>query len=123
MQRAPPQLKILDPLCRLGSSKLQSMHNNFPFSLLYFSLMTAMLLVTPSEEQMNVTRTSPSDSFLDDGVLPTCPWEYHLQTASHLPVPFHLEPWTWHPSCTLKKLLRRSTDGVRASQPALRMTL
>ncbi|KAH9023537.1 hypothetical protein EDB83DRAFT_2527279 [Lactarius deliciosus] len=26
-----------------------------------------MLLVTPSEEWMNVTRTSPSDSFLDDG--------------------------------------------------------
>ncbi|KAH8995227.1 hypothetical protein EDB86DRAFT_1182533 [Lactarius hatsudake] len=67
MQRAPPQLKILDPLFRLGSSKPQRMHNGLPLSLLDFLLVTAMLLVTPSEEWMNVTRTSPSDSFLDDG--------------------------------------------------------
>ncbi|KAH9023534.1 hypothetical protein EDB83DRAFT_2320152 [Lactarius deliciosus] len=60
MQRAPPQMKILDFLFRLGSSKPQCMHNGLP-------LMTAMLLVTPNEEWMNVTRTSPSDSFLDNG--------------------------------------------------------
>ncbi|KAH9017557.1 hypothetical protein EDB84DRAFT_1521582, partial [Lactarius hengduanensis] len=34
MQRAPPQLKILDPLFRLGSSKPQRMHNGLPLSLL-----------------------------------------------------------------------------------------
>ncbi|KAH9014846.1 hypothetical protein EDB85DRAFT_2028646, partial [Lactarius pseudohatsudake] len=43
------------------------MHNGLPLSLLDFLLVTAMLLVTPSEEWTNVTRTSPSDSFLDDG--------------------------------------------------------
>ncbi|KAI9455269.1 hypothetical protein BJY52DRAFT_1224753 [Lactarius psammicola] len=43
------------------------MHNGLPLSLLDFLLVTAMLLVTPSEEWMNVTRTSPSDSFPDDG--------------------------------------------------------
>ncbi|KAH9033739.1 hypothetical protein EDB83DRAFT_1831248 [Lactarius deliciosus] len=43
------------------------MHNGLPLSLSDFLLVIAMLLVTPSEEWMNVTRTSPSDSFLDDG--------------------------------------------------------
>ncbi|KAH8993410.1 hypothetical protein EDB92DRAFT_399966 [Lactarius akahatsu] len=122
MQRAPPQLKFFDPLLRMGSSKPQSMHNSLPFNLLDFSLMTAVPLVIPSEEQMNLMCTSPSDSFLDDGVLPTCPWGYYLQTASLLPVPSHLEPPTWQPSNTLQSLLWRSIDGVRASQPALKMT-
>ncbi|KAH9017551.1 hypothetical protein EDB84DRAFT_691383 [Lactarius hengduanensis] len=67
MQRAPPQLKILDPLFHMGSSKPQRMHKGLPLGLLDFLLVTAMLLVTPSEEWMNVMRTSPSDSFLDDG--------------------------------------------------------
>ncbi|KAF8269276.1 hypothetical protein EI94DRAFT_1725698 [Lactarius quietus] len=67
MQRAPPQLKILDPLFRLGCSKPQRMHNGLPLSLLDFLLVTAMLLVTPNDEWMNVTRSSPSHSFPDDG--------------------------------------------------------
>ena len=42
------------------------MHNGLPLSLLDFLLVTAMLLVTPSEEWVNVTRSSPSYSCPDD---------------------------------------------------------
>ncbi|KAI0292690.1 hypothetical protein B0F90DRAFT_1671046 [Multifurca ochricompacta] len=65
VQRAPAQLKILDPLFRLGTSRPQRMHNGLPLSLLDFLLVTAMLLVTPTDEWMNVTRASPSESFPD----------------------------------------------------------
>ncbi|KAI0266991.1 hypothetical protein BC834DRAFT_90164 [Gloeopeniophorella convolvens] len=41
------------------------MHNGLPLSLLDFLLVTAMLLVTPSDEWMNVTRAGPSESFTD----------------------------------------------------------
>jgi hypothetical protein len=43
------------------------MHNGLPLSLLDFLLVTAMLLVTPTDEWMNVTRTNPSESSADAG--------------------------------------------------------
>jgi hypothetical protein len=67
MQREFPQLKILDPLFRVGTSRPQRMHNGLPLSLLDFLLITAMLLVTPTDEWMNVTRTHPSEPLLDAG--------------------------------------------------------
>ncbi|KAH9969285.1 hypothetical protein BGW80DRAFT_638302 [Lactifluus volemus] len=67
MQRESPQLKILDPLFRVGTSRPQRMHNGLPLSLLDFLLVTAMLLVTPTDEWMNVTRTHPSEPLLDAG--------------------------------------------------------
>jgi hypothetical protein len=67
MQREFAQLKILDPLFRVGSSRPQRMHNGLPLSLLDFLLVTAMLLVTPTDEWMNVTRTGPSEPFTDPG--------------------------------------------------------
>jgi len=67
MQRAPPQLKILDPLFRVGSSRPQRMHNGLALSLLDFLLVTAMILLTPNDEWTNVTRTNPSESVADSG--------------------------------------------------------
>lgn len=67
MQRAPPQLKILDPLFRVGTSRPQRMHNGLALSLLDFLLVTAMILLTPTDEWMNVTRTNPSESVMDTG--------------------------------------------------------
>ncbi|KAI9508626.1 hypothetical protein F5148DRAFT_1194849 [Russula earlei] len=64
-QRAPPQLKIFDPLFRFGSSRPQRMHNGLPLSLLDFLLVTAMMLVTPNDEWMNVTRINPSEPLPD----------------------------------------------------------
>lgn len=69
MQREFPQLKIIDPLFRLGSSRPQRMHNGLALSLLDFLLVTAMLLVTPADEWMNVTRTNPSEPSTDAGYL------------------------------------------------------
>ena len=113
IQRAPPQLKILDPLFRLGASKPQRMHNGLPLSLLDFLLVTAMLLVTPSEEWMNVTRSSPSCSFPDDGNIadasPVGAY-YHLQIRSLLQAPYHRELSTQQP-CTPRRPPRRSSDG------------
>jgi hypothetical protein len=54
----PPQLKILDPLFRVGTSRPQRMHNGIALSLLDFLLMAAMLLLTPNDEWMNMTRPS-----------------------------------------------------------------
>lgn len=59
--RSPPQVKILDPLFRVGTSRPQRMHNGLALSLLDFLLVTAMLLLTPNDEWMNVTRTCQSD--------------------------------------------------------------
>lgn len=67
MQRAPPQLKIFDPLFRVGTSRPQRMHNGLPLSLLDFLLVTAMMLVTPNDEWMNVTRTNPPELVPDSG--------------------------------------------------------
>jgi hypothetical protein len=65
--QSPPQLKILDPLFRVGTSRPQRMHNGIALSLLDFLLVTAMLLLTPNDEWMNVTRTSPSELAPDSG--------------------------------------------------------
>ena len=43
------------------------MHNGLALSLLDFLLVTAMLLLTPNDEWMNVTRTSPSECIPDSG--------------------------------------------------------
>lgn len=43
------------------------MHNGIALSLLDFLLVTAMLLLTPNDEWMNVTRTSPSELVPDSG--------------------------------------------------------
>jgi hypothetical protein len=43
------------------------MHNDIPLSSLDFLLVTAMLVVTRSEEWVKVTRTSPSNSLPEDG--------------------------------------------------------
>jgi hypothetical protein len=67
IQRAPPQVKILDPLFRLGTSRPQRMHNGLALSLLDFLLVTAMILITPNDEWTNVTRPNPSDSVADSG--------------------------------------------------------
>ena len=67
IQRAPPQVKILDPLFRVGTSRPQRMHNGLALSLLDFLLVTAMILITPNDEWMNVTRLNPSDSIADFG--------------------------------------------------------
>ena len=67
MQRAPPHLKILDPLFRVGSSRPQRMHNGLALSLLDFLLVTAMILLTPNDEWTNVTRANPSESVTDSG--------------------------------------------------------
>jgi hypothetical protein len=61
----PPQLKILDPLFRVGSSRPQRMHNGLALSLLDFLLMTAMILLTPNDEWTNVTRANTSESVAD----------------------------------------------------------
>src|SRR5579863_4879916 len=67
IQRAPPQVKILDPLFRVGTSRPQRMHNGLALSLLDFLLVTAMILITPNDEWMNVTRPNPSDAIADFG--------------------------------------------------------
>ncbi|KAH9170907.1 hypothetical protein EDB89DRAFT_1974945 [Lactarius sanguifluus] len=56
------------------------------------------------------------------GIPPTRPWGYYLQTASLLPAPSHLRPPTRQPSYPSQRLLWRSIDGARASQPALSTT-
>src|SRR5258708_3495338 len=43
------------------------MHNGLALSLLDFLLVTAVLLLTPNDEWMNVTRTSPSEFVPDSG--------------------------------------------------------
>lgn len=43
------------------------MHNGLALSLLDFLLVTAMLLLTPNDEWMNVTRTCPSEFVPDSG--------------------------------------------------------
>ncbi|KAI0058729.1 hypothetical protein BV25DRAFT_1994034 [Artomyces pyxidatus] len=60
---APPQLRIFDPLFRQDHSRPQRSHSGLPLSLLDFLLVTAMLLVTPSDEWTNVTREGPSAPF------------------------------------------------------------
>ncbi|KAF8490362.1 hypothetical protein F5888DRAFT_1130066 [Russula emetica] len=65
--RSPPQLKILDPLFRIGTSRPQRMHNGLALSLLDFLLVTAMLSLTPNDEWMNVTRTCQSEFVPDSG--------------------------------------------------------
>ncbi|KAI9448940.1 hypothetical protein BJY52DRAFT_294368 [Lactarius psammicola] len=101
MQRAPPQIEVLDPLFD-------------------FFLVTALLM--PSEEWMNVTRTSPSDSFLDDGN----PSDVSPGLSPSNTRPFSGSPSSGtpehQPSCTCQRPLRRSIDGGRAYQLALRMT-
>jgi hypothetical protein len=67
IQRAPPQVKILDPLFRVDTSRPQRMHNGLALSLLDFLLVTAMILMTPNNEWMNVTRPNPSDSVTESG--------------------------------------------------------
>src|SRR6267142_852728 len=67
IQRAPPQVKILDPLFRVDTSRPQRMHNGLALSLLDFLLVTAMILMTPNDEWMNVTRRNASDSVTDSG--------------------------------------------------------
>ncbi|KAI0249610.1 hypothetical protein BJV78DRAFT_655071 [Lactifluus subvellereus] len=85
MQREFPQLKILDPLFRLGSSRPQRMHNGLPLSLLDFLLVTAMLLVTPADEWMNVTRTNPSEPPPDASYLPSGTSLGNLQSSDTRP--------------------------------------
>ncbi|KAH9031257.1 hypothetical protein EDB84DRAFT_173912 [Lactarius hengduanensis] len=118
MPRTLPQLKILDPLFRQGSSKPQRMHNGLPLSLLLLLLLflvTAMLLVTPSEEWVNMTRTSPSDSFLGDG----SPSDSSLGVLSSngLISSSSLSsgnPGRGNPSYPSQRLLWRSVDGAQA---------
>ena len=43
------------------------MHNGLALSLLDFLLVTAMILMTPNDEWMNVTRPNPSDSVTESG--------------------------------------------------------
>ena len=46
------------------------MHNGLALSLLDFLLVTAMLLLTPNDEWVNVTRTNPSSEFVPDSEPP-----------------------------------------------------
>jgi hypothetical protein len=54
------------------------MHNGLPLSLLDFLLVTAMMLVTPNDEWMNVTRTNPTESLPD-------PWHPSDASSSESP--------------------------------------
>jgi hypothetical protein len=67
IQRAPPQVKILDPLFRVDTSRPQRMHNGLALSLLDFLLVTAMILITPNDEWTNVTRPNAADSVAESG--------------------------------------------------------
>jgi hypothetical protein len=70
------------------------MHNGLPLSLLDFLLVTAMLLVTPSEEWMNVTRSSPSYSYPEDGD----PFDASVLSSNPLPSSSSLSSGTLDPA-------------------------
>ncbi|KAI0286346.1 hypothetical protein BC826DRAFT_91650 [Russula brevipes] len=124
IQRASPQLKIFDPLFRVGTSRPQRMHNGLPLSLLDFLLVTAMLLVTPGDEWLNVKRTNPSESIPDSShrSFPSVPSDTEplLPTSEATPA---IERWrsaipVGGTEGTNRSQCGESSDGQTSSSPS-----